>query len=192
MDQIFRRDSGSRVTSLESAVFTDDVLTLLSHWPLGDRPRSVRNEAHQARRLYRNLSRPAHFHPGGRSARGTRRKIYVRTQQPMDDRWLAAMERGALHQPFLPTECEAGRAEGRYRNRRIAPYRAEGGNNLRLRTRIFGPLPQVRELPLPSMPQKGGPSPSRRAAAPRRDRTLGIAKGFQEKDRDCVRGEGVI
>ena len=106
---------------------------------------------------------------GSRPARGTRRKIYVRTQQPMDDRWLAAMECGALHQPFLPTECEAGGAEGRYRDRRIAQYRIGGRNHLRLRTRIFGLFPQEQGLPLRSMPQKGRPSPAKSAAAPCHD-----------------------
>ena len=87
----------------------------------------------------------------------------------MDDRWLAAMERGALHQPFLPTECEAGGAEGRYRDRGIASYRAGGGNNLRLRTRIFGLLPPGWELPMRRLPQGGRPSPAKSAAAPRRE-----------------------
>jgi len=142
------------MTSRNLRLITDDVPTPLSHWPLGDRARPVRNEADQARRLYSGLSRPAYFHRGSGPARGTRRKIFVRTQQPMDDRWLAAMECGALHQPFLPTECEAGGAQGRYRDRRIAPYRAGGGNHLRLRTRIFGLLPQEPDLPLRSMRKK--------------------------------------
>ncbi len=87
---------------------------------------------------------------------------------PMDDRRLAAVECGALHQPCLPTKCEAGGPQGRYRDHRVTQYRAGGGNHLRLRTGIRGPLPRERK-PLRSMPRKGHPSPSKSAAAPRRD-----------------------
>jgi hypothetical protein len=60
------------------------------------------------------------------------------------------MESGALHQSFLSTECESDRTRRRNRDRRIAPYRAGGGNHLRLRTGISGLFFQER-LPLPGM-----------------------------------------
>ena len=46
-----------------------------------------------------------------REARGAR--LYVRAQQTMDHRRLTAMERGTLHQSFLPTECKTSGTEGR-------------------------------------------------------------------------------
>src|SRR5215467_5009622 len=38
----------------------------------------------------------------------------------MDHRWLAAMERGPLHQSFLSAECKTSRTKGRDRDRGTA------------------------------------------------------------------------
>ena len=55
-----------------------------------------------------------------REARGARREIYVRAQQALDHRRLAAMEPSTLHQSFLSAECNAGRRLGRYSDRGAA------------------------------------------------------------------------
>jgi hypothetical protein len=69
------------------------------------------------------------------------------------------MEFGALHQSFLPTECEADRTQGWYRDHRIAGYRVGRGNHLRLWTGILGQILQEQRLPLRGMPAKSCPSP---------------------------------
>ena len=68
------------LTSQEFAAIQNNVLALFSDWSFGNWARSVRDQANQARSLYRDLSRPAHYHRGSRSARGTRRQISVRVE----------------------------------------------------------------------------------------------------------------
>src|SRR5262252_6954751 len=71
----------------------------------------------------------------------------------MDHRWLAAMERGPLHQSFLSAECKTNWTKGRDRDRGTTPNRARRGNHLRLWAAVCGVLFGKRWLPLCSMPQ---------------------------------------
>src|SRR6516165_5653389 len=71
----------------------------------------------------------------------------------MDHRWLAAMERGPLHQSFLSAECKTSRTKGRDRDRGTTANRARGGNHLRLWEAVCGALFGEWRLPLCSMPQ---------------------------------------
>src|SRR5258707_13552031 len=77
----------------------------------------------------------------------------------MDNRWLPAMERGALYEPFLLAECEAGGAQGTDRIRGVALNLTRGGNNLQLRQGILRLLHQDRRLPVRRMPHPGSRSP---------------------------------
>src|SRR5208283_4661936 len=73
----------------------------------------------------------------------------------MDHRRVLTMECRTLPQSFLPAERETGVAQGPHRVRRAAPHRAGGGNNVRLRTRIFRLLHQAVGLPLRRVRGKG-------------------------------------
>src|SRR5262249_17803432 len=117
--------------------------------------RLVRHQGDQACRLYRDLSWPPHSGRGSRATRTARRKIYVRTQQPMDGRRLPAMERGTLYEPFLLAECRAGGAQGKDRVCGVTFNFTRGRNNLQLRQGILRLLPQERRLPLRGVPHQG-------------------------------------
>jgi hypothetical protein len=150
---------------IETRAIAGHVFTFLPRRPLGDRARLVRHKADQTSRLYRDVSRPPPFGRGSRTARAARRKIYVRTQQPMHYRWLATMECGALHEPFLLAEREACDTQGTDRVRGIALHRARGRNNLQLRQRIFRLLYQERRLPLRRLPHQSSRSPGEKNAS---------------------------
>jgi hypothetical protein len=51
-------------------------------------------------------------------------QLHVRGEQAMDDRRVAAMECGTLHQPLVSAECEACGSQGQDRDYRIASNRA--------------------------------------------------------------------
>ena len=109
--------------------------------------------------LYRDLSRPAlpNEEADRREARGA--KYMFELNKQLDDRRLATMECRALHQPFLPAECEAGDPQGQDRDRGAAPDRAGRGNHLPLRAGISGLLPPGRRLPLRAVPHHSSRSP---------------------------------
>jgi len=81
-----------------------------------------------------------------REARGARYQF--------DHRRLAAMERGALHQSFLPAEYKTSGTQGQDRDRSTAPNRGGRRNHLRLWAGVCEVFFGKRRLPLRSMPKK--------------------------------------
>ena len=148
----FQQIERLRMTSGPFAAIRAYGFALLSDWSVGHRPRSFRNKAHQARSICSDLSWAPHYHRRSRPPRRAWSEISVRDQQPMDHRWLAAMERGALHQSFLRAKCKAGGTQRRDRDRGIAPDRARGRNHLRLWTRLSKVFFGEWGLPLRSLP----------------------------------------
>src|SRR5215510_7892115 len=97
------------------------------------------------------------------------------------------MERSALHEPFLLAECEARVAQGADRIRGIALHRTWGGNNLRLRSRIFRLLHQERRLPLRRMPHQGCRPPEEADGSTRIELAKPDRGGMGGGDRGCPR-----
>src|SRR5215469_17494557 len=98
----------------------------------------------------------------------------------MDHRWLAAMERGPLHQSFLSAECKTSRTKGRDRDHGITPNRARRGNHLRLWAAVCGVLFGEWWLPLCRMPQAES-SPSQENSPPQMEHIkLGVYR-----DQEC-------
>src|SRR5260370_32148395 len=94
----------------------------------------------------------------------------------MDDRWLPAMERGALYEAFLLAECGAGGAQGTDRVRGAARNLSWGGNNLQLRQGILRLLHQDRRLPLRRMPHPGSRPPRQKDGGAQAERGSAVAR----------------
>src|SRR5882672_195019 len=105
----------------------------------------------------------------------------------MDDRWLPAMERGPLYEPFLLAECEAGGAQGTDRVRGVARNLSWGGNNLQLRQGILRLLHQDRRLPLRRMPHPGSRSPRQKDGGAQAETASAVAR----MERSEIRGSPI-
>src|SRR5216684_9287362 len=104
----------------------------------------------------------------------------------MDDRWLPAMERGALYEPFLLAECQAGGAQGTDRIRGVALNLTRGGNNLQLRQGILRLLHQDRRLPLRRMPHPGSRPPQQKDGGAQAEIGSAVARIERSEIRECL------